>query len=51
MKAIDKSNELLINWSKHGISHSHVIDSHNIYSSHWHGIVVYMQSDGQTVLV
>ena len=47
MKAIDKSNKLLINWSKYGISHSHVIYIH-IYSSHWHSIVVYMQSDCQT---
>ena len=50
MKAIDKSNELLINWSKYGISHSHVTYSH-IYSGHWHSIVVHMQSDCQTVLV
>ena len=50
MNAIDKSSSLLINWSKYGINHSHVIYSH-IYSSHWHSIVVYMQSDCQTVLV
>ena len=50
MKAIDKSSRLVINWSKHGISHSHVIYSH-IYSSHWHSIVVYIPLDSQTVLV